>query len=53
MIDIPGHEAYVKFKTNSAITAKGFSMIMETHFDEGDYMNLVFYYFKFHRKFIE
>lgn len=48
MIDVPGSEAYVKFKSNSAVTAKGFSMFMETNYDEGEIVDHVLvYYLKF------
>lgn len=50
VIDVPGSEAYVKFKSNSAVTAKGFSMFMETNYDEGENFNhALIYYLKFHK----
>lgn len=35
VIEVPGPYAYVKFKSNSAVTAKGFSMQTLANYDEG------------------
>lgn len=35
LIDVPGPEAYVKFKSSPSVTAKGFTMTMESDVQEG------------------
>ncbi|KFM76021.1 Cubilin, partial [Stegodyphus mimosarum] len=35
VIDVPSPQAYIKFKTNSAVTGKGFHIVMNAKFNEG------------------